>query len=179
MNKSMLIQKILISMSIGGLLVSFGCVNNVRQSIDQQQRDGVVCVQRAGLRLVVAAIENDEATIEAALKSGADANTTVGGLGPPIVVTAVTGNYRAVELLIDRGANVNATDSHGYTPLMNASISNRQDIVRLLITKGAEVNVPADLTVNGRKVQLTPLMVAKEKGYQNIVQLLREAGAKE
>jgi uncharacterized protein len=91
-------------------------------------------------------------------------NTTVEGLGPPIV---------------DKGANINASDSQGYTALMNASISNNRDIVQLLLSRGADVNTPSYPTIHGKKMKLTPLIIAKAKGYQDIVKLLTAAGAKE
>ena len=53
-----------------------------------------------------------------------------------------------------------------------ATRSGRKDIVELLIAKGADVNVR---TKGGR----TPLDLAKRRGYTEIIELLREHGAKE
>ena len=118
------------------------------------------------------------ASMEAAIKSGADVNVTVEGLGPPIVITALGDNLSGVQLLLDRGANINAEDSEGYTALINASFSNNPDMVRLLLSKGVNVNAPSNLMVNGKKAGFTPMMIAKSKGHQEIVKLLMEAGAK-
>ncbi|MGH9961488.1 MAG: ankyrin repeat domain-containing protein, partial [Pyrinomonadaceae bacterium] len=113
------------------------------------------------------------------LKAGADINTSVEGLGTPIVASAMSRNYKAVHLLLDNGANVKAIDSQGYTALINAVLANSKDIVQLLVSKGADVNSPASLTIIGKKARMTPLLIAKEKGYQEVVKLLTDAGARQ
>lgn len=139
----------------------------------------VVCVSRANLKLIVAAMTRDSVTMESAIQAGADVNTTVEGLGPPIVAAALTDNYPAVKLLLERGANPNASDNQGYTALINASLNNNRDMLQLLLAKGADVNATSYPTINGQRVQLTPLMIAKAKGHADIAKLLIEAGAKE
>jgi ankyrin repeat protein len=160
------------------VLVLTGCGRGARKEVVKEDND-VVCIKRPDLRLVVAAIERDVPTMEAALQAGADVNTSVEGLGPPIVAAALTDNYKAIQLLLDKGANINARDSRGYTALINASLNNNRDTVQLLLSKGADVNAQSYLTIHGNKVHMTPLMIAKAKGYQDIVKLLMAAGAKE
>jgi ankyrin repeat protein len=160
------------------VLVLPGCGQGTRNGVTQKAQDNTVCLKRADLKLIAAALNRNTAMMEAAIKSGADVNVTVEGLGPPIVVTALGDNYGGVQLLLDRGANINAEDSEGYTALINASFSNRPDMVRLLLSKGANVNAPSNLMVNGKKAGFTPLMIAKSKGHQEIVELLTKAGAK-
>lgn len=176
---SMLTRKVLLFVVMPTFLILTSCGGKARPGNIQQQRDEVVCINRAWLRLLFASGAGDEQTMEAALKAGADVNTSVEGLGMPIVAAAMSGNYRAVQLLLDRGANVNAKDSEGYTALVNAALKNDRDIVQLLLSKGADVKAPSYLTIRGKKVHMTPLMIAKAKGYQDIVKLLMEAGAKE
>ena len=156
-----------------------GCGQGARNGVTQKAKDDTVCLKRADLKLIAAALKTDTATMEAAIKSGADVNVAVEGLGPSIVVASLGNNYRGVQLLLDRGANVNAEDSEGYTALINASVTNSPDMVRLLLSKGANVNAPSNIIVNGKKPGFTPLMIAKAKGRQEIVKLLTEAGAKE
>ena len=155
-----------------------GCGQGARNGVTQKAQDDTVCLKRADLKLIAAALNSDTATMEAAIKSGADVNVAVEGLGPSIVVASL-GNYSGVQLLLDRGANINAEDSEGYTALINASVTNSPDMVRLLLSKGANVNAPSNLMVKGKKAGFTPLMIAKGKGRQEIVKLLTEAGAKE
>jgi|ERR1041385_1023295 len=156
-----------------------GCGREAQTNVDQNAQNSVACLKRADLKLIAAALNRNTATMEAAIKSGADVNVTVEGLGPPIVVTALGDNYDGVKLLLDRGANINAEDSEGYTALINASLRNNPDIVRLLLSKGVDVNAPSNLMVNGKRAGFTPMMIAKSKGHQEIVKLLTEAGAKE
>jgi len=74
-------------------------------------------LHKADLKLIAAALNTDTATMEAAIKSGADVNVAVEGLGPSIVIASLGDNYSGVQLLLDRGANVNAEDSEGHTAL--------------------------------------------------------------
>ncbi len=168
---------LLVIVSTGFLLT--GCSGTERNGNVPQERGEVVCINRAWLRLLIASGMGDEQAMEAALKAGADVNTSVQGLGMPIVAAAGSSNYRAVQVLLDRGANINARDGDGFTALIYASLHNDSNTVQLLLSKGADVNEPSDLTIHGKKVHMTPLMMAKGKGYQDIVKLLMEAGAKE
>ena len=121
----------------------------------------------------------DLKTMEAALKAGANVNSSVEGLGLPIIAAAGSNNSRAVQLLLDNGANVNAVDSYGYTALVSAVLGNDFATAKLLISKGADVNLPAQIEANGKKTPMTPLVIAKSKGYEPMVKLLTDAGAKE
>jgi len=168
--------KILLSVSMASLLLLSSCSDARKEVV---KRDHDICIKWPDLRLVAAAMMRDVPAMEAALQAGADVNTSVEGLGPPIVAAALTDNYKAVQLLLDKGANINGSDSQGYTALINASLNNNRDIVQLLLSKGAAVNAPSYLTIHGNKVHMTPLMIAKAKGHQDIVKLLVEAGAKE
>jgi ankyrin repeat protein len=161
------------------VLLLTSCGREAKRDVVQNAQDGVACLKRADLRLIAAALNRNTATMEDAIKSGADVNVTIEGLGPPIVITAVGDNYDGVKLLLDGGANVNAEDSEGYTALIAASFSNRPDVVRLLLSKGANVNAASNLMVDGKRSRFTPLMIAKAKGRQEIVRLLTEAGAME
>jgi ankyrin repeat protein len=78
----------------------------------------------------------------------------------------------ATKELLNRGANVNAKDKDGKTPLMLAAVQDHDLIVRSLLENDADVNVK-DKDGN------TALMLAIEKEYAEIVELLKQAGAKE
>jgi ankyrin repeat protein len=126
---------------------------------------------------LIQAIKNGNlAGVDAALKEGADINTTNYGFTPLIWASSLD-NWEAAKLLIEKGADVNAKYTDGwakstdyFTALYWASKYDNADIVRLLIEKGAIVN-----ETNGAYA----LMKAKEKGYTDIVQMLEKAGAKE
>jgi len=76
-----------------------------------------------------------------------------------------------VELLIAKGADINAGEGE-WTALHGAADQGRRDIAELLIAKGADVNAKES---DGK----TALSLAKEKGHDEIVELLRKHGAKE
>ena len=77
-----------------------------------------------------------------------------------------------VQALLDRGANVNVRDLDDATPLINAVRLGRVQTVRLLLSHHADPNITYG---NG----ITPLALAREKGDQKLVQMLKQAGAKE
>jgi ankyrin repeat protein len=74
--------------------------------------------------------------------------------------------------LLSKGAKISATDMSGATPLHTAAWWGRADVAGVLIAGGANVNA-AD-----RKGH-TPLAVALERKNNEVVELLRKAGAKE
>jgi ankyrin repeat protein len=161
------------------LLLMSGCRDSARKDVGSQQKGDMICVTRADLGLLLAAGSGDVAAMQARIAAGADVNTTVEGLGTPLVAAALSGNLKAVQLLLDKAANVNAKDSQGYTALMNASLNDNKEMVKLLLAKGADVNAVATPTVNGQKASFTALLIARGKGYEDIVQLLTQAGAKQ
>ncbi|MFC1854950.1 ankyrin repeat domain-containing protein [Thermodesulfobacteriota bacterium] len=85
------------------------------------------------------------------------------------------GHTPIIKLLIANGADVNARPTNGETVLMRSARtaqSVRTDLVKLLIGHGADVNAK---TKDGE----TALSIAKEKGHDEIIKLLKDAGAKE
>jgi len=78
---------------------------------------------------------------------------------------------KTVWLVLDNGADIEARDEFGLTPLMFAAGQNPQTI-KLLLLRGAAPNA----TDRGGA---TSLMIAREEGNAEIIQLLKEAGARE
>ena len=81
-----------------------------------------------------------------------------------LIGNANIGNQEIAELLIRRGANVNATTRDNMTALYMATYSNRKEMVKLLLAHNADVNMSC-----GNK---TALMLAQERGYTEIAELL-------
>ncbi|AQS41690.1 MAG: Ankyrin repeat protein [Candidatus Tokpelaia hoelldobleri] len=120
---------------------------------------------------------NDDLTlVKLMIKAGADLTlmTRFGGVG--ITPAAEKGHVDIVrELLETTDINYNHTNFVGWTPLLEAIVLNdggarQQEIVRLLLKHGAN----PDMT---DKYGKTPLTLAKEKGYQQIADLLVAGGA--
>ncbi len=76
------------------------------------------------------------------------------------------------KLLIENGADVNVQSLYGYTYLAKAVESNSIEWVKYLLKNGA------DYKIKNRKDGKTALMIAKEKGYNDIIAVLKKAGAK-
>ncbi len=85
-----------------------------------------------------------------------------------------------VKTLVAYGADVNKPDPSGqdplyFTPLQLAVFTNDLETVKLLIDNGADVNLKSGNGGNG----WSTLEKAKEKGNEEIIKLLKSAGAKE
>eukprot|EP00041_Stephanoeca_diplocostata_P011156 m.180951 g.180951 ORF g.180951 m.180951 type:complete len:437 (-) comp18439_c0_seq3:212-1522(-) len=95
-----------------------------------------------------------------------------GGL-TPLMRAAASGWIFGVETLAKFGANVDATDPYGTTALHYACEHNKIDMVRLLIKLGADMNKSASI---GRWKGKSPFMIARKKGFTEIVGLLSDLG---
>ena len=87
----------------------------------------------------------------------------------PLLMAAHNGHTDCVELLLDNGANPNQIhEKKGAFPLLVAVGNNHRNIVQLLLNNGAKLDIA--LPKFG-----TALVVAKEFGYQEIIDLLETA----
>jgi len=84
-------------------------------------------------------------------------------------------SYEFAEFLLSKGASVDETNTGGYyggyTPLFWAVEKGDEKLVGFLIKHRANVNAKSDK-------QKTPLSIATEAGNENIIKLLKAAGAK-
>lgn len=81
-------------------------------------------------------------------------------------LAALYENENAIHLLIQHGADSDIMSGNGFTPLLNAVIWGNYKIAELLLNAGADPDIP-----DGNKHK-TPLFVAAQKGYIDIVKLL-------
>jgi uncharacterized protein len=94
--------------------------------------------------LVVAASENDLATIRRLLDAGVDVNGG-GKKTTPLIRAAHLGHLEAVKLLVERGADVNLVEpesagtAYPYNALVYAKINQNRDVVEYLMSVGAKV----------------------------------------
>jgi ankyrin repeat protein len=107
------------------------------------------------------------------IAQGADVNAGHPQLGcTPLHGAAQEGKAEMTRFLLSKGAKINATDTAGATPLHTAAWWGRPEVARTLIASGANVNATDQ---KGH----TPLAVALERKNNDVVELLRKAGAKE
>ncbi len=125
---------------------------------------------------LISCLNNDLTLLRLILPARPDLNrlTRFGGVG--LTPACEKGHLEIVkELLIRSNINVNHTNFVGWTPLLEAIVLNdggeiQQTIVALLLEHGASPYMTD-------KYGKTPLELAREKGYEEIAQLLIAAGA--
>jgi serine/threonine-protein phosphatase 6 regulatory ankyrin repeat subunit B len=126
--------------------------------------------------LMMAAQRNHPDVIRLLIKRGANPNAVSrDGNNTTALMYAVEGDrtLESVKALVEGGADVNARHGGwGYSALSRAGRYNGKRIVAYLIERGADVNIAGS---NGA----TPLAWAKQDGNEELVALLRRAGAKE
>jgi ankyrin repeat protein len=116
------------------------------------------------------AILNNQEETAKILITASKANPTA--LGQLLLDAARIDKPNIVKLLIDYKANVNIKrKDDAYTPLLVAVHEGLIENVKLLIAANADINYKAP---NGN----TPLSAAREMNFQEIAELLEQAGAK-
>lgn len=116
--------------------------------------------------------------LQAALDKGANINTrdNTGRTALSHAVSDsyyhhVTGNSEIVEFLLENGADVNLSDNNDMTPLIWSVTYSNIEFARILLENNADPNIP-----DGQLDQ-TPLHIAAEKPFLDLVILLLENGA--
>ncbi len=83
---------------------------------------------------------------------------------------AENGYAKAVKVYLDNGADINKIDFASF--IYHASEPKHCEVVKVFIAAGVDMNVKADL---GN----TALVCASKNGHEEVVKILKEAGAKE
>ncbi|MGE0447546.1 MAG: ankyrin repeat domain-containing protein, partial [Vicinamibacterales bacterium] len=119
-----------------------------------------------------AATNGDNASVEALLRAGADAQTTRGDSGETVLmIAAMAGSPGVLQRLLAYGADPNAKDNiRGQTALMWAAAEGHPDAARVLVEVGADVEAQSSTGI-------TPLMFAIRAGHIPATLALLDLGA--
>ena len=141
--------------------------------------------------MMTAAIRGYYNMIKLLIERGADVNAKSKDGNTALITATSYGRIENVKLLIDKGADINAKSKNGGTALIWAAKMGRTEIIKLLLEKGADVSAKMNEYMGEEgvfqtlapkakdKEEKTALDYAKEKGNEEIVKLLKKAGATE
>jgi len=121
--------------------------------------------------VTIAAVANDLPMLKASLKAGNNpTNITSRYIGTALIAAAHLGHHEVVKVLIDAGAPLDHVNNLNWTAMIEAVVlgdggMNHQRTLQHLIEAGADKSIT---DAQGR----TPLMLARERGYSQMVLML-------
>jgi ankyrin repeat protein len=124
--------------------------------------------------LIEAASRGDEASLDSAIKHGADPSVfnELNGRAEdsPLHLAAQQGHTNIVRILLSQGMMVDLRLKTGVTPLMLTAIEGKTETASFLIDHGADVNAVAE------QETITPLLAAANMGKAEMVTFLIQQG---
>ncbi len=127
--------------------------------------------------VTIASVANDVPMLKIALEGGGNPRAITSRYdGTALIAAAHEGHPEIVRVLIAAGAPLDHVNNLGWTALIESIVlgdggHNHTDTLAALVKAGANVNLPDR---NG----VTPLQMAKARGYANMVRILEAAGAR-
>jgi ankyrin repeat protein len=128
--------------------------------VNKTQNDGAT-------PLHIAAYQGHLAIVKYLVQKGANINQATPHGATPLSVAAQQGHLAIVKYLVQKGANINQAMTNGATPLSVAAENGHLDVVKYLVQNGAFTS-----TLWQNK---SPEDIAREKGYTQIVDVLKIA----
>ena len=127
--------------------------------------------------ITIAAVANDVPMLRITLEGGGNPKAITSRYdGTALIAAAHLGNAEVVRMLIAAGAPLDHVNNLQWTALIESIVlgdggRNHTETLRALVDAGANVNIPDG---SGS----TPLRLARNRGYQEMVVILENAGAK-
>ncbi|MFB3896336.1 MAG: ankyrin repeat domain-containing protein [bacterium] len=122
--------------------------------------------------LMAAGMRGQTEVAKALIAKGAEVNARTDTGLTPLMLPARLGYTSLVKELVEHGAEINEQkNEYRMTPLMLAAMKGNTEVVQFLVDKGAKVDLK-------NKDGETALMLAKEQKHLDIVEILKQAGAK-
>ena len=145
----------------------------IEQGADVNAKDETV---QSAYLIATSEVGDDPRLLELTLANGADVSSLDSYDGTGLIRAADRGYAKIVARLLETDIDVDHVNRLGWTALLEAIILGggdeaHTDVVRLLIEAGADVNL-----ADGQG--MTPLAHARANGYDDMVTLLRAAGAR-
>jgi ankyrin repeat protein len=129
--------------------------------------------QESAYLIATSEVGDDPRLLELTLDNGADVDAKDRFDGTGLIRAAERGHVRIVRRLLETDIDVNHVNRLGWTALLEAIVLGEggrahTETVRALVDAGADVDIADDDGV-------TPLIHARERGYEAIVAILRAA----
>lgn len=127
--------------------------------------------------ITIASVANDPAMLDVAIAGGASAkNVTSPYAGTALIAAAHLGHSEIVRKLIAAGAPLDHVNNLGWTALIESIVlgdggRNHTVTLRALVDTGANVNI-------SDRQGMTPLQLARQRGFAEMTAILERAGAK-
>jgi ankyrin repeat protein len=127
--------------------------------------------------ITIAAVANDVPMLKVALEGGGNPKAITSRYdGTALIAAAHLGHAKVVRMLIAARAPLDHVNNLQWTALIESIVlgdggKNHTETLRALVDAGANVNIPDG---SGS----TPLRLAKNRGYQEMIAILEKAGAK-
>jgi len=126
-----------------------------------------------GNALIAAAERGDSAMLQKMIATGADVNASIKGDGSPLIAAARNGHMEATALLLQAGADINQVVPGDENALIGASWKGDIEMVDYLLRSGADPTIVATSYGETR----TAISQAEREGHEDVVRMLRAAGA--
>jgi len=121
-------------------------------------------------KLFWAVVGGNAAEVKIQLEAGVDPNIRNYVGETPLMLAAEKGHEEVARALLAGGAKVNDQEVYGrHTPLILATMEGHAALIRTLLEAGADPNLQ-------NQFGKTALMLAKDKGHQDIEAMLHNAG---